>query len=308
MTAIATLSPWRAWRYLVFWSFRRQVRARLLLVTTLGLLALIAALVLLTTHFDRWNMLHWRTRRTAPTFEQQLAVVQAASALPGNYTLLSTATGAWWTHMKPGSGLWIFSNWVVLGLFTSFLLPLLTLTFATEGLGRPREDRTLVWLLMRPLSRPALFLGQFLAVLPWCLLTSAGSFVLLCLLGGTPGRAALPLYWPAVLLGTLAFTALFHLFAAWFRRAAILALAYSFLLETIAGILPGQFKRLSVSFYIRCMMLDEGRPFGITPVRPATFQPISGSTATWMLIAATVASLALGMWIFTRKEYMDTTA
>ena len=49
-----------------------------------------------------------------------------------------------------------FSGWVVFGTFVSFLLPLWSLSFATEALAGDRESHSLLWLLTRPLSRPAI--------------------------------------------------------------------------------------------------------------------------------------------------------
>src|SRR5207249_3212008 len=131
------------------------------------------------------------------------------------------------------SGFFIFSNWIVFGVFMSFLLPVWSLSFATEALGGERESRTLVWLLTRPLPRSSIYLAKFVALLPWSLGLNVGGFALLCAVAGPPGHLAFQLYWPAVLGGTVAFCALFHLMGACFRRAAVVALVYSFFLETI---------------------------------------------------------------------------
>src|SRR5439155_17374495 len=147
-----------------------------------------------------------------------------------------------------------FTRVVVFNIFTTFLLPLCSLSFATEALGREREQRNLVWTLTRPLPRPAVYLGKFVALLPWCLVLNLAGFGLICLAGGEPGRAALGLYWPAVVMGTVAFAALFHLMGALFRRPAVVAILYAFFLETVMGNLPGHLKRGSISFYMRCLM------------------------------------------------------
>ena len=80
---------------------------------------------------------------------------------------------------------WVFSNGVVFALFTGFLLPILSLSFATEALGGEREDNSLVWLLTRPLPRPAVYLAKFTALLPW----SIGLNV-----GGENDRAQVPAF------------------------------------------------------------------------------------------------------------------
>ena len=82
---------------------------------------------------------------------------------------------------------------------------------------------------------------------------------------GKPGRLAFAVYWPGVLAATFAFAALFHLMGACLRRAPVLAILYAFFFETIAGNLPGHLKRLSLSFYARCLMFDRAHAFGLQP-------------------------------------------
>jgi hypothetical protein len=189
-------------------------------------------------------------------------------------------------------------------IFVSFLLPLWSLSFGTEALGGDREAHNLLWLLTRPLPRPAIYLAKFVALLPWALALNLGGFALICVAAGRPGLQALSLFWPAVLCATLAFAALFHLIGAYFRRPAIIALVYAFFLETILGNMPGYLKRVSVSFYTRCMMYDAAGGYGVQPESPLVFLPVSGPAAMAMLLGATVGLLLLGMYLFSRTEYV----
>ena len=199
----------------------------------------------------------------------------------------------------------IFSTWVIFTVFMGFLLPIWSLSFATEALGGERETRSLIWLLTRPLPRWSMYLAKFVAILPWCLGMNLGGFAILCLLGGPSGRLALRLYWPAVLGGTLAFCALFHLMSALFRRAAVLSLVYAFFLEWIVGNMPGYMKRVSISFYARCLMFDAAEPYGLRPDRPSIYLPVSGMIAWTVLLCLTVTFLLVGMVVFSRSEYQD---
>jgi ABC-type transport system involved in multi-copper enzyme maturation permease subunit len=203
------------------------------------------------------------------------------------------------------SDFYVFSNWIVFSIFVAFLLPIWSLSFATEALGGDRESGSLVWLLTRPLPRPAIYLAKFVALLPWSLGLNVGGFALLCLLAGAPGHRAFFLYWPAVVGATLAFCALFHLTAAVFRRAAIVALVYSFFLETILGSMPGYMKRISVSFYTRCLMFEAAHDFGVQPEKPSIYLPVSGTTAWCMLLGVTAVFLVIGMVVFARAQYQD---
>ena len=203
------------------------------------------------------------------------------------------------------SPFYVFSNFMIFSIFIGFLLPIWTLSFATEAIGGEREGRSLVWLLSRPLSRPSIYLAKFIAILPWCLLLNFGGFCLICLLAGKPGQLAMRLYWPAVLGGTVAFSALFHLMAACFRRAAVVGLVYSFFLEIFLGTMPGYMKRISLSFYTRCLMFEAADEYSVRPEKPSIYLPVDSATAWCVLLGVTLILLIVGTIIFARTEYQD---
>lgn len=320
----------QAWLYFVHYSFERQMRARILVVISLALFALVAFLVHLNTRFERWSMKHWRVTVQVPskapgnsspdkpkTTGERFPLGDVVSALqmreqlpsdPSTSAVEFAVISSVWAAIHDAAGPRAFTGAIVVSLFASFLLPLWTLTFAAESIGRPRESRTLTWLLLRPLPRWSIYLGAFLAALPGALVLNVGGFVLFCLLGGAAGRFTLPLYWFPILLGTLAFAALFQLLSALFQRSGILGLLYAFFLELIAGNLPGQQKLLSISYYVRCAMLDAANKSGLQLDLAGTRPAVAGSTATATLIVATFVLLAMGMWVFSRKQYVEPAA
>jgi ABC-2 type transport system permease protein len=208
-------------------------------------------------------------------------------------------------ELRRGVAVVKFTREVVFGIFATFLLPLCSLSFATEALGREREQRNLLWSLTRPVPRWAIYLGKYVALLPWCLALNLGGFAALCAAGGEPGRIAFASYWPAIVLGTLAFAALYHLMGAAFRRPAVIAILYSFFLETVMGNLPGHLKRASISFYMRSWMYDSATAFQLQPDRPLLYSPVSGFTSVMVLAGLTLVLLAVGSWWFSRAEYLD---
>jgi ABC-2 type transport system permease protein len=207
--------------------------------------------------------------------------------------------------MLAQSGFYVFSTWVVFAVFVGFLLPIWSLSFATEALGGERESGALVWLLTRPLPRPSIYLAKYIAMLPWSMGLNLGGFGLLCVLAGPPGRLAFRLYWPAIMTATLAYCSLFHLFSALFRRSAVVGLVYSFFLETILGSMPGQMKRISISFYTRCLMFDAAQQYSIEPEKPSIYMPVSGTTSWFVLLGLTAALVCIGMVVFARSEFRD---
>jgi len=209
---------------------------------------------------------------------------------------------------NPRTGGWRFSSFsrdIVFAFYSTFLLPMWSLSFATEALGRERSSNNLIWLLTRPLTRPAIFLGKYLAVLPWCFALNLGGFAIICLAGGEVGRHALEVYWPAALGATLAYTAVFHLLGAVVRRPAVLALLYAFFVESIVGNMPGHLKRVSIAFYTRCLMYERLQEFEPALDLMRNFSPVSGETAWLVLLGGTAALLAVGAILFTRGEYLD---
>jgi hypothetical protein len=299
----------RAWLYLVWFSWQRQARARQMVWIALGLLAFAFVLVLLNTALGRWGMGHWRwPYRRGPTFTQWVndtqVVVAALHPTPSGQALDAGILGSCRAILER-SGFLVFARWTVFSIFLSFLLPIWSLSFASEALGGEREDNSLVWLLTRPLPRPAVYLAKFAALLPWSIGLNVGGFALICLAGGAPGRLAFGLFWPAVVWATLAFSALFFLIGAAFRRPAVIAIVYAFFLEIVLGNMPGYMKRVSIGFYTRCMMFEAAQGYGVQPENPGVFLPVGGATALAVLVGATAVLLAVGTVLFSRIQYHE---
>jgi ABC-type transport system involved in multi-copper enzyme maturation permease subunit len=325
-------SPLRAWLFLVGLSIRRQARMRQMIWIAVGLLGLVLASLLAQRFLrprpmvpnrpqllspaataardrDPWGLFSRRlTRREGPLYGDlslELNVLTAALPLAPQMGAIERMHAATFEALLQASRFQMFSRWVLFSLFLSFLLPLWSLSFATDALGGEREARSLVWLLTRPLPRWSIYLAKYLGVLPWVLGFNLGGFALICLVAGEPGELAFRLFWPAVAMSGVAFAAVFHLFGATVRRPTVVALGYSFFLETILGDMPGLLKRVSVTFYTRCIMFEVAGEYGLTPEKPAVYQPVTATTAWVVLISATLAFLIAGIWWFSRTEYGD---
>jgi ABC-2 type transport system permease protein len=304
----AAPSPVRAWFTLIRLSLRRQARMRQMVWIAAGLLALTVVFTALNTSLGRWSYTDRRARPFPATNHDFLLVMARQQAIMGH---AEPAAAIQWAVLGSvavvldHSGFLNFSRWVVFSIFQSFLMPLLILSFATDAIGSERENRTFIWLFTRPLPRASIYLAKLLAALPWCLGLNLLGFAAICLAGGEPGRLALRLYWPAVFWGTLAFAALFHLISALFRRPAIIALVYSFFFETLVSDLPGDLKRVSLSFYVRSLMFDATRPLDLEAESLTVYAPVAGWTALGVLVAVTIILTLIGMWVFARLEYHE---
>lgn len=198
-----------------------------------------------------------------------------------------------------------FSSSFVIETYLSFVVPLCTLSFAAGSIGGEREDRTLLFILVRPLARWAILLAKVTATLPLALGVSCGGLFVFCQLAGEVGAAAWTDYVPALFLSTLAYVGLFHLFAVAFRYSTIVAIVYSLLVESLLGHAPGIIKRVAVNYYGRTMMFAAGAPDGLSPPDPHWFEPFSPLAAQWTLVGLFVAFLAAAIYIFSRREYRD---
>ena len=132
-----------------------------------------------------------------------------------------------------------------------------------------------------------------------------GGFALICAFGGEIGLQALQVYWPALIGSTLTYAALFHLLGAVVRWPAMLALLYAFFFEMIVGLMPGHLKRLSITFYTRCIMYERGQEFDPAADLLRNFDPVSMADAWAILLVVTAILLAIGAWFFSRGEYLD---
>jgi ABC-type transport system involved in multi-copper enzyme maturation permease subunit len=199
-----------------------------------------------------------------------------------------------------------FTEDMLLPIYMSFLLPIFCLSYGTASISSDREEQTLVYLLLTPIARPIIHLAKFAAAICMSLLWTFGSMLVLCGVAGTAGWEAYDLFWPAIVFATFAYVGLFHLLSVMFRRATIIALAYALFLEAFIGNMPGIVKRMSILFYVRCMMFEEGAELDIGPSGRAAdlFLPVSGSTACMALSVLTAAFFIAGTWFFSRREYL----
>ncbi len=302
----------RAWFYLVWLSLQRQARMRQMVWIAVGLLVFAAVFVALQTALGRWDMHNWGFRVKPSGWRATYRSVADHTeglllALPGtNRGGLDLAIVSGVQVALDQSPFRVFTAAMLVAVYLSFLLPIWTLSFAVESLGGERESNSLIWLLSRPLPRPAIYLGKFVALLPWVLGLNLIGFTVICYLAGPPGMQALGLFWPVVIWTSLAFAALFHWVGAAFRRPAVVAILYVFFLEIILNLMPGYLKRFSISYYARCLMFGLASDLGIQPENPRAFVAVSSPLALGVLLAITAGLLLLGTIQFSRKQYQDT--
>jgi len=193
--------------------------------------------------------------------------------------------------------------WIMPVYFVA-LLPIYCLSYASGTISSERSDGTLVYLLTSSMHRPMIYASRFVAALLITMFWTFGTFALMTLIAKPGGRLVFVKFWPTVLLATMAYVSLFHLFSALFRRSTIIALLYAIFLEILFSVMPGTAKRITISFYTHCSLFEAGQSFDVVPASPEIFLPISGSAAVTALWIATSLFFVLGAWVFSRKEYV----
>lgn len=137
------------------------------------------------------------------------------------------------------------------------IVPIVSLVFAAASLGDARDDGTLVYLWLRPMSRAPLAAAAALASvtvsLPLCVVpTVLGGWLATDFVAGS-GRVALGSL-AAAALGTIAYSCLFVLVGLLFRKAVLWGIAYVLLWEGLAVGLGDFAERLSLRGYARTLL------------------------------------------------------
>lgn len=253
----------------------------------------------LATDFARCTFL-WQRSVRRQLFSRQTLVALLLAALCGLIVL------AWSQRREPTTKR--FAEEMLIPTYVAFLIPILAICYGASSIGGEREDGTLVYLLIASIPRPLVYAVKFVASLTLASCLAAAILALLCLLGGPFGREAWRIFWPASLLGVMTYTALFLFLGAVFRHGTVIALAYWFFLEVVMGNLPGIINRVSIAFYVRCLVYAAGSNHQIQPLGEEMrnqFRPIPGPTAALFLAALIAAFFLAGVVMFWRKEYRD---
>jgi len=197
---------------------------------------------------------------------------------------------------------------VLVPTYVAFLMPIFAISYGAAAIGGEREDQTLIYLLISPIPRSLAYLTKALSTLSLAWLWSAVSLGSFCLLAGAPGREIFPVFLPAALLGVTAYAMLFMLVGTLFRYGTMISLAYWFFLEVLFGAMPGIVKRITVAFYVKCLIYDAGEDLRLGPlgrVAREMFLAVSGETAIMALCAASAGFMLFGASIFHQREFSE---
>jgi hypothetical protein len=204
-----------------------------------------------------------------------------------------------------------------------FVAPLVALLLVSQAYAREVQDRTLVYHLVRPVSRTTVYFARFLAGL---VAAGVAAVLLVGTLLATSGVSLPVETWlltlAATLVGVVAVGAVYYALAAVFRHGILIGLVYTFVVETMFAGARGSMQRLAVMFHVRSLHhrwtddafaalakhperirgLPETQRGFVLPTAPRIAWDEPGSAALVLLVVAVVA-LVVGAVVVARRDY-----
>jgi ABC-type transport system involved in multi-copper enzyme maturation permease subunit len=211
--------------------------------------------------------------------------------------------------MAPPITGWDFFSFLMVTWYLQALLLLVALFYGTHLINSEVEEKTLTYLLIRPVPRPLLVLGKFLTYLTFAIVLLVSSMALTWVISeladGTGGFSRhLPyVLWDAgvLVLGAMAYGALFTLFGTALRRPIMVGLSFVFVWELLVTYIPGRFGKFTIKHYLLSIFPHSTVARGIQNLfQSMTSRPV----AVLALLLITGVFLGLAMLLFSRREYV----
>ena len=129
------------------------------------------------------------------------------------------------------------------------IMALASAIYTTSIISQEVEQRTIVYLLTRPIPRPTLLLTRYLASV--LVVYLIGVFGAVCSAAGSHYWSLLGKDMVSLLIGAFAYGGLFLAISLLFNRSMIICLLYAFGWEISVPNMPGEMYRLSIYSYIQ---------------------------------------------------------
>ncbi len=216
-------------------------------------------------------------------------------------------------HGRSGLMTAVFTEILMVFLLQLYIV-LLALFYGTSVTAEEVEDKTLSYLITRPIPKPAIVLGKY-AAYALLMFGMVGVSLALSYFIMNAARLSDPelyltfLRYLGVLgLGILAYTAFFTFLGTILKRAIIVGLVFGFGWENVIQYFPGSTQRFSVVHYLKSLLPYHppvsgggGRGIALLLFR---LEPTKPLMAVLALAVITAALLALACWFFRMKEYL----
>jgi ABC-type transport system involved in multi-copper enzyme maturation permease subunit len=146
-------------------------------------------------------------------------------------------------------------------IYIRFVVPVLGVFYGTSLIADEVEDKTITYLLTRPIPRPSVLWGKYLAYLACTLLLVLPSATIVYFLIVPLGRGSVGAEFPTLLAdlgmlaaGLAAYGAVFAFIGARFKRPLVMGLVFALGWEPVILVFPGYLKRLTVAYYLQALV------------------------------------------------------
>ena len=188
---------------------------------------------------------------------------------------------------------------------------IMSLVFGTGVVSRELEQKTIVYLLTRPVPRWMILAAKILAA--FVVVTAALwlSAILLALVAFFPhglGPSRLGRDLAILPVGVLAYTSVFVCLATAFQRALLVGLFFAFGWESWVPSWPGSFQKVSLMTHLRVLAphpVSKGGEHGLMEMLSGmlTAPSVTSSFAWTTLFTTTLVALLGALFIFSTREY-----
>lgn len=222
----------------------------------------------------------------------------------------AVALGAQWKVLDPHASKDLqYSNVSMILVFR--LLALISAVFTTAIVSQEVEQKTIVYLLTRPIARWKLLLFRWLASVTVVWLISA-----VCTLALSAAVYRNPISNPmlfgdlwALFLGACAYGALFLMVSLMFNRAMIICLLFAFGWETSIPNMPGDIYYASVFSHLQAVAQHPTPPGNASKslellTGQLNSNILSASTSMPILLVMIIGLICFAMWWFSSFEYV----
>lgn len=144
---------------------------------------------------------------------------------------------------------------LVAGIGLGLVLPIVALVFAGASIGDLREDKTLVYLWLRPIDRWPVVAGAALAALTVAAPITIVPVVLAAVLTGA-GNDIVVGTLLATVVGLVGYVGVFTLFGVWLKRFIVWGLAYILIWEGFIAQAGAGVARVALRKYTRSILVD----------------------------------------------------
>ena len=200
--------------------------------------------------------------------------------------------------------------------YLMFIVILVALFQSTTLLSDEIENNTIIYLLMRPISKMSIVLSKFMAYWVGATIPVAVSHLLVFIFIATHPKSQITflsglrlevLYLSVIILGLLAYGSIFLFLSVCFRYSVLWGLLVAFGWEKLTLVLSGNIRLVSIIHYLKLAVLpsDSSSKKLLWTFNQRAFdsEPMSKWIVVLIILSISIFFLSLSVFAFQRREY-----